>query len=498
MIVYLTQLATTTSLTQEVLIRTILANANCSQVDSLVASLPATGIKKVHPINVQKSLVIASDEGRKLTAIRYTIQEPAGNTFVQDYVLDENKHFLFIQCDIQNVWGQEQPSKQIFQSIPKVIHRMIYKNLLDQDSLLPISNQPIFITEENAADIIALLKNETHCKLPIVCISPSLIGRYPVAIEQTATQLAGLAHVAVIRDKKTAALLKENGLNISSCHGNVFVHCSGEKEISTVVFSDKKHNHIKQLLQEVLYRKLNHTDNPVISFDQVYEMVLTEQILQSEKNCREAQIAQKIAEAKHSHLLAHLDEETQRLNEEAMEKALQEAETIVSSYEEDIELLRDNLYEKNLLLQGVEVENQRLRSHLDQGKIPVIYLGQEKEFYLGEIQDLLLSTLEDALEDIPAKSKKRDVITDILNSNNYRHISKSRNEQVKNLLKSYDGMSAKIRHGLEELGFQVEETNKHCKISYHGDNRYLVVFGSTPSDVRTGKNNASTLARMAY
>lgn len=171
---------------------------------------------------------------------------------------------------------------------------------------------------------------------------------------------------------------------------------------------------------------------------------------------------------------------------------------IVSSYEEDIDTLRNELYEKNLFFQGLEVENQRLRSHLDKGKIPVIYFGQEKEFYLGEIQDLLLSTLEDALEDIPEKSRKRDVITDILNSNNYRHITKERNEQLKHLLKGYDGMSAKVRHGLEELGFLVEETNKHCKISYHGDNRYLVVFGSTPSDVRSGKNNAATLIRMAY
>ena len=59
-------------------------------------------------------------------------------------------------------------------------------------------------------------------------------------------------------------------------------------------------------------------------------------------------------------------------------------------------------------------------------------------------------------------------------------------------------MSAKMRHGLEELGFLTEEANKHYKISYYGDNRYLAVFGSTPSDIRCGKNNAAILTRMAY
>ena len=51
---------------------------------------------------------------------------------------------------------------------------------------------------------------------------------------------------------------------------------------------------------------------------------------------------------------------------------------------------------------------------------------------------------------------------------------------------------------LEELGFMVEESKKHCKITYFGDHRYFTVLGSTPSDVRSGKNNAAMIVKMAY
>ena len=184
--------------------------------------------------------------------------------------------------------------------------------------------------------------------------------------------------------------------------------------------------------------------------------------------------------------------------EQAAGRAMEEAELIVRSYEEDMDQLKDELYGKNIAMHSLEAENERLRKHLEADKAPLLYFGQEREFYTGEIHDLLLSVLEDALRDIPDRSRKKDVVSDILASNQYRHISKERIEQVKNMLRNYDGMNSRLRSGLEELGFRVEESKKHCKVTYYGDSRYFTVLSSTPSDTRTGKNNAARIIKMAY
>lgn len=499
MIIYSTVLQTTEELTRDVFLRMILEQTGNVKLEQLISEIPETGIKKVCSESSCKVLITATDKEREITAVRIEKKESQGYTLFREYVLNEKEHILSLQSFIRNFTSELKCSEQFVQRVPKFLHRLIDGGFLATDSCFPISQNPIVINHENAYCISKIQDVQETIRLPVICIMPSIFGKYPVSIAKTAYQLSGLAHVVVMKSRKVLMELKENGLEARDCRGSVSICYPDRKRFSAIAFTAKKESRNEQLIQTVLSYTVRHLPKEIPSFDQVYDTILGEQVFHSKEDCREAKLAQKIAELKHNQLLVHLDEETQRLNEAAMEKALQEAEQIVSSYEEDIDNLKDELYEKNLFLQGLEVENQRLRNHFDQGRIPVIYFGQEREFYLGEIQDLLLSTLEDALDDIPEKSRKRDVITDILASNNYKHISKDRNEQVKNLLKGYNGMSAKIRQGLEELGFLVEETsNNHCKISYHGDNRYLVVFGNTPSDVRSGKNNAAILARMAY
>lgn len=498
MITYSTVLPTTAELTREVFLRNILASMGTVQLNRVLAELPATGIKKLLQDGSRRKLEIATDKESAITAIRSEKPEPAGYTLSREYVLNEKAHIISVQTSIKNYVSGAIPSDQSKQKIPKSLYRMIDAGLIAEDSKLPVTPEPLLLDSERLTHISSILEGTEKSTLPLVCIIPSVFGRYPVSPEKVAKKLTGLAHVLVWEGRKAPHRVEAKGLKFNNCRGSVWLVDPDRQSISETVFTAKKDGRFNQLHRAVLAYNATHRIARTPSFGQIHDAILQEQVVRNEAACREAQISQGLTELKHNQLLQHLDEETKRINDEAMEKALQEAEQIVSSYEEDIEELRNDLYEKNLFLQGLEVENQRLRSHLDQGRIPVIYFGQEKEFYLGEIQDLLLSTLEDALEDVPERSRKRDVIIDILNSNNYRHITKDRNEQVKHLLKGYDGMSSKVRHGLEELGFLVEETNKHCKISYHGDNRYMVVFGSTPSDVRSGKNNAATLARMAY
>ena len=79
-----------------------------------------------------------------------------------------------------------------------------------------------------------------------------------------------------------------------------------------------------------------------------------------------------------------------------------------------------------------------------------------------------MSVLEDSLVSIPENSRKHDIVTDVLTANGFKHIGHIRNEKIKCLLKSYTGMTSKIRGGLEDLGFHIEEKRRSLQSSIFG------------------------------
>ena len=149
--------------------------------------------------------------------------------------------------------------------------------------------------------------------------------------------------------------------------------------------------------------------------------------------------------------------------------------------------------------EALQFENQGLKMKIDSREsIPVLYMGDECEFYTGEIKDLLLKTLSDALKGMEPKTRKADVVNDIIDNNGYQKISEFRTEEIKRILNNYDGMTPKIKQSLKELGFEVSEEGKHYKITYYGDGRYQTTVSKTPGDNRTGKNSAQTMMNMAF
>ena len=91
-----------------------------------------------------------------------------------------------------------------------------------------------------------------------------------------------------------------------------------------------------------------------------------------------------------------------------------------------------------------------------------------------------------------------DVVKDIIGANDYKKQSVAKAEEVKRILRNYNGMTSRLRQDLIDLGFVITEDGKHYKITYYGDGRYHTVFAKTPSDDRSGKNNAQTVIRICF
>ena len=91
---------------------------------------------------------------------------------------------------------------------------------------------------------------------------------------------------------------------------------------------------------------------------------------------------------------------------------------------------------------------------------------------------------------------KADVLEDILENNPYYHLSEERKQRIKSLFKGYKNLTGAMRQELLSLGFEITEAGKHYKIIYRGDQRYMVTVGKTPSDNRSGSNNAAIISKM--
>lgn len=128
----------------------------------------------------------------------------------------------------------------------------------------------------------------------------------------------------------------------------------------------------------------------------------------------------------------------------------------------------------------------------------MLYCGQEEEFYPGEIKDMILSVLDDAARNGKKGSRRVDVMKDIVENNEYKHLCDERKIRIKKILKGYSRFTASIRQELAELGFKITEEGKHYKLTYYGDPRYWITVAKTPSDGRAGDNDALIISGTVF
>lgn len=143
--------------------------------------------------------------------------------------------------------------------------------------------------------------------------------------------------------------------------------------------------------------------------------------------------------------------------------------------------------------------SQGLREKLNsQDAQPVLFLGDEEEFFPGEIKEIILSILDEALSSCKEQSRRNDVMKDLLDHNSYGHVCQKHQKQIKELMTGYSVMSSALRGALMDLGIHIQDDGKHDKLVYYGDHRYQTTMSKTGSDVREGRNIASKIIKTMF
>ena len=414
------------------------------------------------------SLWLRIDECPKagIVAARHEKTGEDGTVWRTDYVMNFFEMKMAVRLDRSYREGAIQIDADF--STPHFISLLIGKGYLRNDANLPVLREVTVVGEGNEELAVGAVAELGKYALPLVFVPRAKGGGYPLDVGLLASKLKGAAHVFAEGDRDSSAVAAE----LFGQGESVAIHFPSQPA-KPMVISLFEGEDKRVLLAKVLRPAVQYSNSKVV--DPLYtwegvrnEILLDSLVAQHEKALRSQREADDANEFVDEFMVEH----------RALEEELRRLEGRAAALEAELAALR--------VRKGEDSSGALL--------VP----GSEHDFFDGEIKDLVLSTLVDALKRIHPSTRRHDVVSDVVESNGYQGLCERRAAEMEKLLKSSNPTSERFEQGLKKLGFETKNNRRHLKARYYGDERYLVVFPKTPSDIRAAANDAANAVRTAF
>ena len=348
---------------------------------------------------------------------------------------------------------------------PRFVRMLLDAGYGAMDYDLPISNHAIPITFSNYFIVRDLIFQRRHYYLPVVYVTLHW-GNYIISPDELAKRLQGIAHVLYETTYAISKKLQKDTAGKNPHTGLIGLYCA----TSSQIYHPKDY-----ASSQIFCRHLYHTiqQHYLMNFRLLYNETWSG--------------LQNII----------LQRRTERLMREKQDTEM-EMEQYINDFDEEIQGYKnalENMYRK---VQALTIENNQLRnnqSQLIQGT-PILIKGNEEDLYPGEIQDFVCDILKNELLRAIDHTRRKDVLTSLVNANHTSYPRQKKREEVKNTLKAYTGMTSTIRKRLEDIGFSIDSTSPHHKITFEGDQRYTFALSKSPGDTRGNKNAANKIITL--
>lgn len=413
----------------------------------------------------QKFSVVQSNDA-KILAIRL-------ENIDNDNVLWTND-FVYEECNTNNILlvrlARDAVDKESI--VTKAYHRpRLMKTILRlgygaEDNNLLISDQEIIITQQNrdlAEDIIC---GRTKYLLPIVYVTKRFIDNATILnTKELAKDLAGTAHVIVEENTEITAELKERTNGTNPFNGAVHIYFTDK--IGTRIVPDEfiESNAFRFKIVNSVCHRLS-----LVKVDDKYTWgsIRYQKLLEKYRNDQQA-----------SSELENACEEILKLKEKEHAQLVEEMET-----------------ELNELRSKVQSYEYAFQNRKKEQIGNIVFNCSEEEFFEGEIKDMIIKILQNEKKKMNTDPNQKGwrryhVLEALLKGNEIVGKGKELDTELKDILSRIDRITAKDRKRLNELGF-ISRENKHNKLYFHDDDRYLITLGKTPSDSHAASNSAST------
>ena len=473
MILFLTTLDIGEFVTQEDFIKLVLEwNAGSRYEENIVKGIEWCGERTVRYGDSKLWLEFVEYAEREILAVRHEKITADGVVWDSDFVMNFGTHRLTIQLD--RTYSEEALVMGAYFSTPHFITLLIEKGFLAKDRDLPVLRTPIAVTDADLDMCKRAFTEDNGYRLPVVFVSRTAEDKFPLSITWLASRLKGAAHVLVEESAESCAEIRKLFKMGNEPFGAVRIYYP----LGTV-------RHKK-------FRFRSATGNEDVRLEKVIRHVIQYGIEQRvDRFCTWNGVNGAVLNNQLDHQIAvRKNAETEKLRAEA------EKDEVYETFSEDLQALQERVAELMKANEALQYENQGLRAkYASSDAVPMLYFGDEEEFYEGEIRDMVLGALDEALAATEKATRKGDILEDVLENNVYQHLSDERKQKVKALFKGYKSLTGVMRQELMALGFEITEAGKHYKLTYGGDARYMVTMAKTPSDNRSGINNAALISK---
>lgn len=476
MLLFSTLLEINDKMTKDAFIQLVLEwNQGSPYEENIIQGIDWHGERNVRYGTDSLWLAIEEYRNQNIIAVRYEKTETDGVVWDTDYVMNFNDMKMSIQLD--RSYLEEALAIDPSFSTPHFITLLIEHDYLKDDGILPILRKPVFIKKDNVELLTDVINEDVKYRLPVVYISKTYYGEAPVDIWKLSARLKGVAHVLVQADPRLNSKIRRLCNDNNEFYGAIGIY------FPNAAFGHKKY----------LYRAYEGID-----------VALFEKVIRSVIQYSNAQMMDKlytwqgVSNALLRDQLSSIGAELLAAESEKIRVAA-EADELIESVDEDIQKLQKQVEDLTHANEVLTYENQGLRAKMNSMDVkPMLFLGEEEEFFQDEIKAMLLDALKYALTKYESQPRRKDVLQDIIKSNDCRRRADERAEQLKSLLKGYKTMSASMKRTLQDMGFVITEEGKHYKLKYYGDGRYMTTLAKTPSDNRSGINIALEIIKDMF
>lgn len=415
-------------------------------------------------------LDIEEYRNKNIIAVRFEKKEVSGAVWNTDYIMNFDDMRMAIRLD--RSYTEDALMEDTAFSTPHFLTLLIEGGYLEDDNGLPVLRNGLNISEDNLDILVKVINGESKYKLPVVYVSKTVYNYNPVNIGWLGSKLKGVAHILIESDKCLNNRIRTACNDMNEYNGGIGIYFpnGSHRRFCHRMYTGSDGILLNKVIRSVLQYVNAQTIPLLYTWPGVNNSLLTDRLLSQRQERKEA--------------------------ESARERAENEIQEYMGAFDEDLERYKKQIDELTRANTSLQMENQGLRAKLNGAEsVPVLYLGDEDEFFQGEIKEMLLDAVNEALKGIPVKTRRADVLKDILMNNGYQNIRAERERKIKTMLIGYKSLTGTIRQQLVDLGFEITDDGKHYRLTYYGDNRYKTTLSKSGSDHREGKNIALTILK---
>lgn len=426
--------------------------------------LRAPGESRIQKGNESVDTLQVSAADEDATAIRYTRRDDGLEwltTVVFSRTASDSWVGIRVSCESSHPAVRLPPAKK-----PVLVRTLLNDLGGASDGAIRVGGFPLRLDNTDIDVAARLIAGKADCRLPIVYLSAGFQGDYIVDGDHLAHELAGMAHVVVEPNRQFSLRLKIEVDSENVYGGTVGVYWpdgGGRRSFFIGREFESPDEVARAIFDEIRTALTNRR-----AFDRC--------------------------------TWAFVQESASRQAIQALRAAgSQEVEKYIETFDKELVAKTQRLENANKEITRLQMELRIYEARLAAGTGSLLRTGSEQDLYANEVLGIVRDAVADAKSRVPTGSRRQHVLTAVLQANPASEdIAGSMRDRLKQLLRGSKGMDAKIRRGLEEMGFSITEEGKHYKLAFQGDDRYLFTLPKSGSDHRGGLNAASDIGRLLF